>query len=354
MAIRSIQVLSQGQLATLAEHGEERTAAVGDVLFRVGDRRYPFIAILEGEAAIQDAAGHEIVRHGALRLPRRDEPALGPDRLPHRRRHGADALHRRRPRPAAPAAVRGRAAGRPAAVDLHGAARAPAAGGRRGRGDRAALVAGHPSTGRVRESHAAPPHLARRGARRERRVAFPLVRLPGGAGAAQPDQRRGLARARHRARARGARGGRPAGHRRRPGRPGRRGLRRLRGARHARGREHGARRSGRHVAPDRELPRLPGRHQRRRADQPRGHAGAQVQRAHGDPLPRAGARAGRRPPRRAARRRARGRGARGACWPRAPSTAACRSRGSRSTRASASSTPPDRPRRSAAAPRASA
>src|SRR5204863_2966713 len=58
-------VLSQSQLATLAEHGEERTAEVGETLFRIGDRRYPFIAIVEGEAAIQDAAGHEIVRHGA-------------------------------------------------------------------------------------------------------------------------------------------------------------------------------------------------------------------------------------------------------------------------------------------------
>src|ERR1700730_4039857 len=58
-------ILSPSQLATLAQHGEERTAAVGDVLFRVGDRRYPFIAIIEGEAAILDAAGNEIVRHGA-------------------------------------------------------------------------------------------------------------------------------------------------------------------------------------------------------------------------------------------------------------------------------------------------
>jgi thioredoxin reductase (NADPH) len=57
--------LSESQLATLALHGEERQAAVGDVLFRVGDARYPFIAIREGEAAIQDAAGHEIIRHGA-------------------------------------------------------------------------------------------------------------------------------------------------------------------------------------------------------------------------------------------------------------------------------------------------
>jgi thioredoxin reductase (NADPH) len=48
----------------LAKHGEERTAAVGDVLFEVGDEIYPFIAIREGETAILDANGHEIVRHG--------------------------------------------------------------------------------------------------------------------------------------------------------------------------------------------------------------------------------------------------------------------------------------------------
>jgi thioredoxin reductase (NADPH) len=58
-------LLSESQLATLASHGEERTADVGDVLFRVGDARYPFIAIREGEAAILDAAGHEIIRHRA-------------------------------------------------------------------------------------------------------------------------------------------------------------------------------------------------------------------------------------------------------------------------------------------------
>jgi thioredoxin reductase (NADPH) len=49
----------------LAEHGEERSAAVGDVLFEVGDETYPFIAIREGEAAILDANGDEVVRHGA-------------------------------------------------------------------------------------------------------------------------------------------------------------------------------------------------------------------------------------------------------------------------------------------------
>jgi thioredoxin reductase (NADPH) len=58
-------VLSQAQLALLAEHGEERTASPGDVLFRIGDRRYPLIAILEGEAAILDANGGEVIRHQA-------------------------------------------------------------------------------------------------------------------------------------------------------------------------------------------------------------------------------------------------------------------------------------------------
>jgi thioredoxin reductase (NADPH) len=58
-------LLSASQMTTLAEVGEERTASVGDVLYTVGDRRYPFIAILEGEVAIVDDAGNEIIRHGA-------------------------------------------------------------------------------------------------------------------------------------------------------------------------------------------------------------------------------------------------------------------------------------------------
>jgi thioredoxin reductase (NADPH) len=58
-------VLSASQLATLASLGQERSAAVGDVLYRVGDAVYPFVAILEGEVAILDAAGNELVRHGA-------------------------------------------------------------------------------------------------------------------------------------------------------------------------------------------------------------------------------------------------------------------------------------------------
>jgi thioredoxin reductase (NADPH) len=57
--------LSASQLATLAELGQERTADVGDVLYRIGDERYPFIAIVEGEVAILDETGNEIVRHQA-------------------------------------------------------------------------------------------------------------------------------------------------------------------------------------------------------------------------------------------------------------------------------------------------
>jgi thioredoxin reductase (NADPH) len=56
--------LSPTQLATLASLGEERTARVGDVLYKVGDATYPFIAIREGEVAILDAGGNPIVRHG--------------------------------------------------------------------------------------------------------------------------------------------------------------------------------------------------------------------------------------------------------------------------------------------------
>ncbi len=59
------RVLSSSQLAMLANHGEERTAEVGEKLFEIGDRSYPFVAIVEGEVAVTDAAGHELVRHGA-------------------------------------------------------------------------------------------------------------------------------------------------------------------------------------------------------------------------------------------------------------------------------------------------
>ncbi len=59
------RVLSPDQLRKLAQFGEERTAAVGEKLFEIGDATYPLIAILEGEAAILDGGGREVVRHGA-------------------------------------------------------------------------------------------------------------------------------------------------------------------------------------------------------------------------------------------------------------------------------------------------
>ena len=54
-------ILSASQLATLAEHGEERTADVGDVLFRIGDERFPFIAILEQEVLTKQSADIDAV-----------------------------------------------------------------------------------------------------------------------------------------------------------------------------------------------------------------------------------------------------------------------------------------------------
>ena len=65
MAGRHSPALSTSQMEQLAALGERRTARAGDVLFRVGDATYPFIAIEEGEVAIIDAAGNELVRHGA-------------------------------------------------------------------------------------------------------------------------------------------------------------------------------------------------------------------------------------------------------------------------------------------------
>lgn len=64
MSTLASPLLSPAQLATLAEIGEARSAPAGALLYRVGDRTYPFIAILEGEVAIVDAAGNEIIRHG--------------------------------------------------------------------------------------------------------------------------------------------------------------------------------------------------------------------------------------------------------------------------------------------------
>ncbi|HTW12006.1 MAG TPA: cyclic nucleotide-binding domain-containing protein, partial [Solirubrobacteraceae bacterium] len=58
-------LLSDSQLARVAGYGEERTAQVGEALFRSGDTGYPFFVILEGEVAIVDERGEELVRHPA-------------------------------------------------------------------------------------------------------------------------------------------------------------------------------------------------------------------------------------------------------------------------------------------------
>jgi len=57
-------VLSPLQLKIFAERGQEGTATEGEFLFRIGDASYPFIVVLEGEAAILDSAGNEIARQG--------------------------------------------------------------------------------------------------------------------------------------------------------------------------------------------------------------------------------------------------------------------------------------------------
>ena len=65
MSTPASPLLSPSQLSALAAIGEERSASIGELLYRVGDRSYPLIAIVEGEVAIVDAAGNELIRHGA-------------------------------------------------------------------------------------------------------------------------------------------------------------------------------------------------------------------------------------------------------------------------------------------------
>ena len=93
-------MLSSSQLATLAEHGEERTAEVGEKLFEIGDASYPFIAIIEGEVAVTDAAGHEIIRHGGSGFLGEMNLLSGQTVFLTAVVTSADALHRGRPRSA--------------------------------------------------------------------------------------------------------------------------------------------------------------------------------------------------------------------------------------------------------------
>ena len=359
-------MLSPSQLATLAELGEERTADVGDVLYGVGDRSYPFIAILEGEVAILDAAGNEIVRHGAIGLPRRAEPALRADGVRHRGRHpAACATSPSTARCCARFCTRtGRSAISCCRRSSPGAKRSSGPGARP-RDRRPALVQRHDADARVRAQQPAALHLARprarrrsrgRGARRRTRRGEPAAGAAAGRRRAPwPVDRAGLSRARDRPRARAARGGRPARRRRRSRGPRRRRLRRVRGPRHAGHRQHGTRRPGR-VRRGRIENYLgfPAGITRQRADQPRRHPGAEVRRARW-----------RRPYRAVSLEPGDGRHivrleedheiaarAVAARHRRAVPPAAGR-RPRPSTRGSASSTPPDRPRRSSAAPSAS-
>ena len=105
-------MLSPSQMASLAKVGEERTADIGDVLYGIGDRSYPFIAILDGEVAILDSGGNEIVRHCASAFLGELNLLSGQTVFRHGRRDRAAALHRGRPRGAATASLRGRVAQR--------------------------------------------------------------------------------------------------------------------------------------------------------------------------------------------------------------------------------------------------
>jgi hypothetical protein len=51
------RILSVAQLPTLTEIGAERTANAGKVLYRVGDRDYPFMVTIEGEVAVFGCRG---------------------------------------------------------------------------------------------------------------------------------------------------------------------------------------------------------------------------------------------------------------------------------------------------------
>ena len=226
MSTPASPLLSPSQLATLAAIGEERSAPVGELLYRVGDRTYPFIAILEGEVAIVDADGNELTRHGAsgflgelnllsgqtvfvnalvtqaLRYISVERAALRS--LLHETAHSATSSSR----PSSPAARRCRACR--ASASRSSARTAP--------NRRCGCSISRARTG-SRIPGRTPP---RPGAARCHSCDCPAGRV------ARSQRRPGAARSRDRARARTSRGGRPADRGRRPGRPRRRGLRRLR------------------------------------------------------------------------------------------------------------------------------
>ena len=163
----------------------------GDVLFRVGDARNPLIAIIEGEAAILDETGGEIVRHGAsgfvgelnlltgqaaylTAIVTKPMRFIAVDRDELRPLLFEDAPSRRRP-----------------AVQLHGAPRGAAAAGRRAGDHRPPLLGADaagwsttPVAATFRTSGArgstAPTRRPPPSSPRSVSSELPLVRLPGG------------------------------------------------------------------------------------------------------------------------------------------------------------------------------
>src|SRR6266403_3348634 len=57
-------LLSESQIAALTKIGEERSAAVGDLLYQVGDRPHSLMVVLEGAVSITDSSENELIRHG--------------------------------------------------------------------------------------------------------------------------------------------------------------------------------------------------------------------------------------------------------------------------------------------------
>ncbi len=315
MAELPIRVLSSSQLATLAEHGEERTAEVGEKLFEPGDATYPFAAIIEGEIAVRDPAGDEIVRQGPngflgeLNLLTGQAVFLTAEVTEPLRYIAVDREELRRLlfEDASLSELL-----LPAFIERREFLQA-----REGIGIQIVGPADSPPTREL-------VNFAR-----QQRLPFdwntedevldvldaaelPLVRIPGRGELRAPsagELSRALGIGLELAQSEEVDllilgGG--------PGRPRGRGLRRLGGAGDAGRRGDRVGRTGRDVAADRELSGVPGRDQRQRADQPRRIAGAQVRGADGDALPRAVVGARRRSPCGEARGGQRDRGAGGA------------------------------------------
>ena len=348
MSAPASPLLSSSQMAALAAVGEERSAPVGEVLYRVGDRSYPFMAILRGRGRDHRRGRERDDQAWPLGLPRGAEPAVGADGLRQRSSWSSRCATSRS------SATTAAASSTRTALSATCSSPRSSPGGRRCRACRGSASRSSAGTGRSRRcgcsSSRARTGFRSPGRMRPRRTAAPRrsCGCPGGGELHGPTTGRGAARSRDRARALTAGGGRSAGRGRRAGGPRGRGLRGLRRARHAGRREHRARRPGGVVPSDRELPRLPGRDQRHRAHKPRRHArrasSTRAPRRRTAPFPSsretaATSSGSRRPRDRRARRPARD----GRPVPAAPGRPPCRVRGP-----DASSTPPGRPRRSSA------